>query len=887
MRRPVSRSVRLVLEGMEHRLVPANSLEIVSPIDNSANVTATDDGLGTITISATGASAKLKITDIETAMKTAGVTRVIVTTADPSAPDGGQAGDIVWAVSTTGDLNFAGFGANKTLAFRAAGDIELTDLHFVLGDANNHSSLEFDTSAGNGDVKFKAGATHGVVFDELAVSNLTVIAGSGDIRYENTPTPAGFNYARVLGNITLSGATVSLANDDGLVAGNDIAITASSLELGGSIAADGDITLNGPITLNRDVAIGRVPGDPKGASSSVTLAGTVEGTHLLSLNASNIAIQQSIGAIANLTGLKIDGGEVAYGANPISAATITIGDGFLGSSTPLVSFAGTGTLTGDVVVKQDATIAPGGLGVGGTLPIVGNLNFVGGVLDIDLGSPNDLVHVTGNVPGNVTGNVTLSTSSSFLNVHGFIPSIADVQIVGFTGSLTGSFRNVPVVNRSQILTESDVLTVSHYGPAGTGITLAPLAIDFNAVGGSEYDGTGYVARLIGPGVLGAVLDGAGVLSLATHGTTTASRIIVTTTANASDDIVHIANVSIHGSLGALIAPKVDARVHVDGTIASINLHDVQGLTIGGTNRTSLVAATISGAVATSGALSSIRVAGSITGNIDATTIGTLRAQSVDGDITASGAIASIGTTAGFTGDLAASSLGSAAIGTVLGRQGAAVGDPRPTWTIGDRFGTLTASGISHFALNAVSMGTLNVVAKLKIGLGGHMTDTLVTLSGNSGVSTGRLAIKTVRVAGAITDSLLDIEDGNVDSVTVGRFVRSRLYLGYDPNGVFNTGGLFDANRLGKVNRFSTTAMPLGQDFNPSNFAFVGSEVAANTFGKVLLSGLETDNNNIAFGFKYHTTPGSIRVAAGLPTNLLGISLDPAQSPYDDFFLVAG
>jgi len=946
MPRPISRSIRLALETMEHRLAPANNLEVVSPLETSVNITTTNDGLGTITISATAASAKLKITDLEDAMTTAGVTKVIVTTADPNAPDGGQSGDIVWGGADTGDLDFAGFGANRTLAFHAAGDIEFTDVQFVLnGDANNHSNLEFDTTAGNGDVRFLAGATNGVVFDERAVSSLLVAAGDGTITFENTPTPGGFAYARALGDIRFSGAAVMLANDDGvdaggdidvtatsvqiaaplvadgditvnggsvalasiqsgrilpdqtvvaggdisvngtdvtlssvftIGAGNDIGITATSLDLGGSLGADGDIIVTGPVTLTGDVAIGGVSNQSNGASSSITLAGTVNGLHELKLSAVDVTILQSIGGEAELSALEFIAGDVQYAANALRATTITIGDNFL----PLVSISGTGTLKGNVVVQPDATIFPGGDGTPGTLPIVGNLNFAG-VLDIDLGPTSDLLHVT--------GNVSLSTSSSFIDVAGFLPSTTAVKVVDFSGTHSGHFLNVPEANKWPILTESDILTISNYGPAEKGITLAPFAIEFNAVGGNDFDGTGYIARLIGPGTLGAVIDANGDLSLATHGTTTASRIIVTTTANASDDVIRLGNMFIHGSLGAFTAVKVDAQISADNTIQSVTVRTLEGLTIGGqaNHRTSVTAASIPGQVTTAGILSSIKVAGLISGDITASSIGVLRAHSVDGDITVGGVITSINTTAGYSGDLSAGSIGTAMIGTVLGRLGAAPADPRPTWNIGGRVGSLTASGISHFAVNALSLGSLFVNAKLNLGLGGHIADTFVKLTGNTGVSTGRMALKTVRVAGAVSDSLFDIEDGNVDSVTVGRFVNSRFYIGYDANGAFDVGGTFDVNKLGKLNKFTTTAKPLGQDFNPSNFAFVGSQVVANTFGKVLVSGLQTENNGAVFGFKFHTTPGSIRVAAGLPGHLLGVDLEPTPIPIGNFVLIAG
>ena len=103
---------------MEERAVPANNLTVVGPAGTTANVTTTIDAqAGTVTLSATGADAQLKITDIKDALKTAGVTRVIVTTADPAAPDGGQPGDISWTDATASDFDFSGVGSGRTLAF--------------------------------------------------------------------------------------------------------------------------------------------------------------------------------------------------------------------------------------------------------------------------------------------------------------------------------------------------------------------------------------------------------------------------------------------------------------------------------------------------------------------------------------------------------------------------------------------------------------------------------------------------------------------------------------------------------------------------------------------------------------------------------------------------
>ena len=167
-----------------------------------------------------------------------------------------------------------------------------------------------------------------------------------------------------------------------------------------------------------------------------------------------------------------------------------------------------------------------------------------------------------------------------------------------------------------------------------------------------------------------------------------------------------------------------------------------------------------------------------------------------------------------------------------------------------------------------------------------MTDSTVTLTGNFGL--GRVALGTAKVVGAVTDSLFDIKNGNVTSFTVGRFIDSELYLGYTPDGAFNAGGDFDPLKKGRLGRFATTALWLNDSGNPANFAFVGSQVAADTFGVVRLSGLKTANVGTAFGLKFHNPLGigSVRVAAAGPGSVpLNMNLAPVQ--VGDFVLTAG
>lgn len=885
------RSVRLCVNRMEERAVPANNLTVVGPAATTVHITTTiDNQTGTLTLSATGADAQLKITDIQDAMKTPGVTRVVVTTADPAAPDGGQPGDITWENATAGDLDFSGFGSGHTLSFLAAHDIDLAGVHFVSGNPVNNANLEFDSSAGGGDIAFHAGPTDSVVFDPSAVASLTVNAGTGAFTYDNAPSPTGFAYARAVGDISVTAGPVTLNNRGGAglggwAVGGDLAVSGttvhvgadldatgaltvagSAVQLGGNLTAGGALTVSGPVTLTGNVAVGRLAGDPRGATPSVTVAGTVDGAFALDLNATAVTLQQAVGGATEPTAVRFVGGDVQYGANEICAADIIVGDGFL----PVVRLSGTGVLDAAVTVNQDGVLQPAGAGSAGVLPILGHLTLAGGVLGIDLGPTSDQVQVTGDV----------TINSGFLDAAGFLPGVGDLKVIDFTGTLAGTFANAPNPTTSPILTDADIVTVSHYGPAATGITVAPYTVAFNAVGGSEFDGTGVVARLIGPGVLGAVRQPSGALALSTHGTTAASRLVVTTTANASDDIVQFAGIFVHGSLASISAPKADTAVRVDGTVGTVSLRTVEGLTVGGAprNRTTLTAQSVPGDVVTAGGLIA-KVTGEFGGDLSADSLSSLRAQTITGDLTVAHAIGSIATTAGFSGDLNAASVTSVKVGTVLGADAAG-----PAWTVAGSVGSVTAGAVSHLALTARSLGTLTVTGRPGA-FSGNVTDTTVALSGNTG-GTKRVALGTVKVAGAVTDSLFDIDDGNVTSFTVGRFIDSRLFLGYTPNGAFDTGGDFDPVRRGKLGRFATTAIALNDPVNPDNFAFVGSQIAADSFGVVRLSGLDTDDTGVAFGLKFHTAKGSVRVAATGPGSV-PVNTDLGPLHVGDFNLAAG
>jgi hypothetical protein len=143
----------------------------------------------------------------------------------------------------------------------------------------------------------------------------------------------------------------------------------------------------------------------------------------------------------------------------------------------------------------------------------------------------------------------------------------------------------------------------------------------------------------------------------------------------------------------------------------------------------------------------------------------------------------------------------------------------------------------------------------------------------------------------VSNSIFNVKSGNVGPVKVGRFIDSRLYLNYTPpanTGVgFNTGGAFGSTGF-KLTSFTTTAIPVAGSTNPFNWAYQGSEIAADTIGTVTLSGLSTDNGGTAFGIKEHH-PGAVVVVkaadAGFPVGSIGKALQPSATGIGDFYFL--
>jgi len=327
-------------------------------------------------------------------------------------------------------------------------------------------------------------------------------------------------------------------------------------------------------------------------------------------------------------------------------------------------------------------------------------------------------------------------------------------------------------------------------------------------------------------------------------------------------------------------------------------------------------------VVNTGRLNAMTVIGDMVGGLNVASLGTLSAGSFSGDVKVTGAATTIKTARRFDGTVKAGSLtaftaggGGAvtmnvtgAVGSVIGKgsglaldlsagsvkllkvPGALSGNGG-TSNVTNGISSLTAGSIADLNLTAKFLGTVLVSGNVTLGIAGDIANSTFTLTGNDG-TLGAFGIKSLTAKGRVDASRFDVERGNVGPVVVGRFYNSQLYLNYTPDAVlpFNQGGTF-GNPGFKLTSFKTTAVPTPDPSNPFQWAFRGSEIAADTIGTVTLSGLSTDNFGQAFGIKVRKPGAIVKVmacddlAVPLNTNLTADNSAPYTPISGDFYFI--
>ena len=572
-----------------------------------------------------------------------------------------------------------------------------------------------------------------------------------------------------------------------------------------------------------------------------------------------------------------------------------------------------------MTVDSTGNLTPGdGLGDNANLAITGNVTILdGGSFDPDLvitGMPAERL--------DVTGNLTLGAGARLGHSGAGTLATGDTTLVTVSGMRTGTFANAqPGIPFALAQSEA----TATYNAAPNTITVAPVAFvtQPNTAVSADADGTTYTAKLTGPGVVATFVDAAGRPSFRLTGTTLASTFSLTTKANASDNVLTAGSLIVQGDLKSLTAGTTDfvGGLSVSGPARTITVRDIGGLSsVGGTafDKTTLKARNVSTFDTTStldkvtigGSLTddlsapqigSIMIAGNFMGgspSIDATSpAGSLGSISVKGatdsvtikslttignlnfgkgirvsTITAPGAVGTVTTGGDFYAGVTADAVGAVKVKGYLYDNGGG------GWAVTGGVPSITAGAIGYeavgFNFRARNVGTLSVIGDATAGIPANVRNASFHLTGNNLGAPAGFGVKTVSVKGTVFNSVFDVQEGNVQAVTVGRFIDSKLHLNYDDGSPFNTGGAFQAHRF-KLSAFTTTAATLSVPDGPLKYAFAGSQIAAQDLGTIRLSGLDTDNSGTKFGIKFDAdaafpkSKGSVQVKStngALPPN---------------------
>jgi hypothetical protein len=190
--------------------------------------------------------------------------------------------------------------------------------------------------------------------------------------------------------------------------------------------------------------------------------------------------------------------------------------------------------------------------------------------------------------------------------------------------------------------------------------------------------------------------------------------------------------------------------------------------------------------------------------------------------------------------------------------------------------SLTAIAVGKGSISAPSVGAITVKGKAKTktaaAIPGDFRSSL-TIAG-TGLAPKVPALKSFKVAGAVSGSDIRVGVGgtisDVGSVSVGSFIDSTLFAGYDGP----TDGSVPFNLASTVKSFTVTS---------KTNAFARSFVIATNFNTVSLASVDPANSLTKFGFLYHGLLKSLSVkSTGFKFNPKGPT--EQDMPSSDFYL---
>ena len=711
------------------------------------------------------------------------------------------------------------------------------------------------------------------------------------------------------GDVTISGTIEGTAKNFLSISADQGTVTFAGA-IGGGGEIDGMAVVAGAISILANITITTNPL----TGVSMTLDGdvTTTGNRIFDLSSAFSAVVNFSSGLVTLGG-NLD---VTFGSNGdlqigsdfnagVHNVTTNRGVSIEGTPNDTITYSGSGTLTAD----QVQVFSFGRLAVTGDGTL--NIAAVSVAFDSETALQIDLAPAPGQL--NVTGDVTIS-SNARIEGSGALTSAGPFTILTASAGVSGTFQGT--AGGLNFFLGDEVVTADY---TATTLSIERAVPGANTVSNADLSGAIYTVKLTGGGGAGLlVVDDPstfGIEGIVVQNATLANRLIITVAANGGLPFVDLLRLDVDGSLAAIQAAAINLAFGdhgVTGYLKSATFRDVFGsLTLGGTpvQKTSLKGR-IFDVDLTLGSRLNVLTGNEFEGSIIAPTAGKITMTTANGgngdfvgDLTLNAgsstamALASVNT----AGDLGGFWDINGKIGSVTVKQdvfdwnvtgGGNLGGISKILVTGSvsqsqinsvgRLAAITAGEWDSSSITADSIGSIKITGNAGLGLAGDWSGN-VTVTGFA--NPGRVALKTFSVKGKVTDSTFNIQDGNVASFVVGKFLSSRLYLGLSTGGSLTSGTFSGDFKLGT---FKTTALPLNPPLvDTVTVAFNDSEVCASRFGIVRLSSVAIDNAGTPFGLRVAAAAnaGSVRVATVPFTP--NVNLVPAALPlFGDFAFFA-
>ncbi|HWK83359.1 MAG TPA: filamentous hemagglutinin N-terminal domain-containing protein, partial [Caldimonas sp.] len=282
----------------------------------------------------------------------------------------------------TGSITLANPGNNFGSVGATGGAVAITDINALALDAINATSLNVDTSAGNGALTQNAAA--------VVTGSTIVTTGSGATALNN----AGNNFSNAPGN-SFTGGAISVRD------ANDLTVTTLASGPNQAVSVVAGLTLTLPLG-----AINTGAGDlTLSAGTTLTTPGTLSGNNISLSGTGGVIIGADVNAAGNLnltttnTAVNQTAGKITAGG----ATTVTAGAGNVTLAQPLNDFNSINVVSGGIVNINDANALTAAANAGGTLTITSTGPLAsGGTLS------GTTVSLTGNAGITLANNVTAS-----------------------------------------------------------------------------------------------------------------------------------------------------------------------------------------------------------------------------------------------------------------------------------------------------------------------------------------------------------------------------------------------------------------------------------------------------------------------------------------------